>query len=276
MSTTKNTWFITGASSGLGLALTQRVLAAGDRVMATSRSGDLPLHHPSLTVLRLNPADREDCQRAVHAAHAAAGRLDVLVNNAGYGLVGATEEVSEKQVRAILDVDLLGPLWLTQAALPLMRAQGGGHIVQISSTGGVGAMPLLGTYNAAKWGLEGFTEALAGEVRSQGVRVTLVEVGSMDTCWATTGMQFSTPIPAYDELREQLFGTAVVPWPNEPGATGGGSSPEVIAEGIFNHVVAQEGPLRLVLGEDSVDQIRMVLDQRQQDYRRQPGFQTTN
>lgn len=272
MSTTK-TWLITGASSGLGLALTQRVLAAGDRVVATSRQSALPVQHPSLTVMRLDPADRDDCRRAVQEAHEAAGCLDVLVNNAGYGLVGATEEVSEEDARAILDVDLLGPLWLTQAALPLIRDQGAGHIVQISSTGGVGAMPLLGLYNAAKWGLEGFTESLAGEVSSMGVRVTLVEIGAMNTQWATSGMQFSAPVPAYNMLRERLFGTAVVPWPSEPGATGGGSSPEAIAEGILAHVTAPEGPLRLVLGEGSADQIRMVLDQRRQDYARQPGFQ---
>ena len=185
--TTANTWLITGASSGLGLALTQRVLAAGHRVVATSRQGALPVQHPSLTVLRLDPADRGECRRAVEEAHEAAGSLDVLVNNAGYGLVGAVEEVSEEQARAILDVDLLGPLWLTQAVLPLMRAQGSGHIVQISSTGGVGAMAMLGLYNAAKWGLEAFTESLAGEVRSMGVRATLVEIGAMDTQWATRG-----------------------------------------------------------------------------------------
>lgn len=270
--TSANTWLITGASSGLGLSLTRRVLAAGHRVVATSRGGTVPVEHPSLTVVRLDPAGRDECRRAVEEAHAVAGRLDVLVNNAGYGLVGATEEVSEEQARGILDVDLLGPLWLTQAALPLMRAQGSGHIVQISSTGGVGAMPMLGLYNAAKWGLEGLSEALAGEVGSLGVRVTLVEVAAMDTRWATSGMQFAAPDPAYDELRGRLFGTPVVPWPTEPGATGGGTSPEEIADGILAHVVAKEGPLRLVLGEGAADQIRAVLDQRQQDYARQPGF----
>ena len=270
--TTTKTWFITGASSGLGLSLTQRVLAAGHRVVATSRQGELPVQHPLLTVLRLDPANRSECQLVVEEAHEVTGRLDVLVNNAGYGLVGAVEEVSEEQARAILDVDFFGPLWLTQAVLPLMRAQGRGHIVQISSTGGVGAMPMLGLYNAAKWGLEAFTESLAGEVKSKGVRATLVEIGAMDTQWATSGMQFSAPLPDYDELRKQLFGTSDVPWPSEPGATGGGSSPEAIAEGILAHVNAEEGPLRLVLGEGAADQIRMVLDQRQQDYARQPGF----
>ncbi|MEV5003365.1 SDR family NAD(P)-dependent oxidoreductase [Nocardioides sp. LML1-1-1.1] len=271
--TTPDTWLITGASSGLGLALTGRALAAGHRVVATTRAGALPLSHPLLTVLHLDPADRQECRRAVEEAHRVAGGLDVVVNNAGYGLVGAVEEVGEEEARAILDVDLLGPLWVTQAVLPVMRRQGHGHIVQISSTGGVGAMPLLGLYNAAKWGLEGLAEALAGEVRSMGIRVTLVEVGAMDTRWATSGMRFSAPQPAYDELRAELFGTTTVPWPNEPGATGGGTSPDAVADGILAHVAAEDGPLRLVLGEDAAGQIRTALERRQQDYAAQPGFQ---
>lgn len=264
--TRSNTWLITGASSGLGFALTERVLAAGHHVMATSRRGALPIRHPRLTVLRLDPASREDCRDAVDAAVRATGRLDVLVNNAGYGLVGAIEEVSEAEARVIVDVDLFGPLWLTQAALPIMRRQGGGHVVQISSTGGVGAMPFLGLYNAAKWGLEGFTEALAGEVAAEGIRVTLAEIGAMDTQWATSGMRFTDPSPSYDAARERLLGTAVVPWPSEPGATGGGTPPDDIARGILAHVDADTGPLRLVLGADAAEQIATVLDGRRADY----------
>lgn len=270
--TPPTTWLITGASGGLGLALTTRALAAGHRVVATSRQGELPIEHPSLTVLRLDPADRQGCGRAVAEAHEATGSLDVVVNNAGYGLVGAVEEVDEHDTRAILDVDLLGPLWISQAALPPLRHQGHGHIVQISSTGGVGAMPMLGLYNAAKWGLEGFTEALAGEVGPMGIRVTLVEVSAMDTSWATSGMRFATPHPDYDALREQLFGTITVPWPGDPDATGGGTSPLEIADGILAHVAADEGPLRLVLGEGAAEQIRTVLDRREQDYAGQPGL----
>ncbi|HJG79684.1 MAG TPA: SDR family NAD(P)-dependent oxidoreductase [Brevibacterium senegalense] len=271
--TTSKTWLITGASGGLGLALTTRVLAAGHRVVATSRAGTVPFEHPRLTVHRLDPADRDACRRVVQEARETTGGLDVLVNNAGYGLVGALEEVSEAEARAIVDVDLFGPLWMTQAALPIMRAQESGHIVQISSTGGVGAMPLLGLYNAAKWGLEGFTEALAGEVSPLGIRTTLVEIGAMDTHWATSGMRFSAPNTAYDDLREQLFGTTTVPWPSEPGATGGGTAPDDIADGIIAHVAAESGPLRLVLGDGAADQIGAVLERRRQDYASQPGFQ---
>lgn len=142
--TTPQTWLITGASSGLGLALTRHVLAAGHHVVATTRQATLSVEHPHLTVVSLDPSDRAACVRAVAAAAAVTGRVDVLVNNAGYGLVGAIEEVTEADARAILDVDLLGPLWLSQAALPVMRRQGCGHIVQISSVGGVGAMPFFG------------------------------------------------------------------------------------------------------------------------------------
>lgn len=270
---TPHTWLITGTSSGLGLALTRRALAAGHRVVATTRSGTFPVEDPQLTVVRLDPADRAQCRRAVDEALRATGRLDVLVNNAGYGLVGAVEEVSEAEARAILDVDLLGPMWTTQAALPVMRGQGRGHIVQISSTGGVGAMPFLGLYNAAKWALEGFSEALAAEVQQMGIRVTLAEIGAMDTQWATSGMRFSQPLGDYDELREQVLGTATVPWPGEPGATGGGASPDDIARDILTHVAAGSGPLRLVLGDGAAEQITTVLDRRRQDYATQPGFQ---
>lgn len=270
---TAQTWFITGASGGLGRALTEVALEAGHHVVATTRGADLTLEHPRLTVLRLDPADRAACRRAVEDAAAVTGRLDVLVNNAGYGLVGALEEVSEDEARAILDVDLLGPLWMSQAVIPTMRAQGDGDIVQISSVGGVGAMPFLGLYNAAKWGLEGLSEAMAAEVEPMGIRVTLAEIGAMDTAWATSGMQFSAPRREYDELRLRTLGTAEVPWPSESGSTGGGAPPRAIAQGISDHLARRgAGPLRLVLGEEAAGQINAALELRQRDYAGQPGF----
>ncbi|MGB6180938.1 MAG: SDR family NAD(P)-dependent oxidoreductase [Rhodococcus sp. (in: high G+C Gram-positive bacteria)] len=267
------TWVITGASGGLGLALVKHALAAGHHVVATTRGTTLPIADPRLTVLQLDPVDAAACRRIVDDVTRITGRLDVLVNNAGYGLVGAIEEATEDEVRAIVDVDLLGPLWLTQAALPVMRAQGTGDIVQISSVGGVGAMAFFGLYNAAKWGLEGFSEALAAEVAPMGVRVTIAEIGAMDTQWATTGMQFTRPRREYDEVRIQALGTAEVPWPVDPGSTGGGTSPDAIAAMIADHLGRQGSrPLRLVLGDDAAAQIDTVLDLRQQDYATQPGF----
>ena len=179
--TTTQTWLITGASGGLGLALVRAALMAGHHVVATTRGSTMPVEDPRLTVLQLDPSDRVACRRSVQEVIRISGRIDVLVNNAGYGLVGAIEEVAEEEARAILEVDLLGPLWMTQAVLPAMRAQGSGHIVQISSVGGVGAMPFLGLYNAAKWGLEGFSEALAGEVGRFGIRVNAVAPGFVET-----------------------------------------------------------------------------------------------
>jgi NAD(P)-dependent dehydrogenase (short-subunit alcohol dehydrogenase family) len=211
---------ITGASRGLGLALVERVLGAGHRAVATTRGAAIPVEHSRLTVMQLDPSDRAACRSVVAEAARRHGRLDVLVNNAGYGLVGAIEEVSEAQARDIVDTDMFGPLWMSQAVLPHMRAQGSGHIVQISSVGGVGAMPFFGLYNAAKWGLEGFSEALAGEVDSMGIRVTIAEIGAMDTRWATGSMRFASPQGVYDDLRAATLGTAQVPWPSEPDATG--------------------------------------------------------
>ncbi len=265
--TTTQTWLITGASGGLGLALVKAALMAGHQVVATTRGPTMPVEDPRLTVLQLDPSDRVACQRSVQEAIRISGRIDVLVNNAGYGLVGAVEEVAEEEARAILEVDLLGPLWMTQAVLPAMRAQGSGHIVQISSVGGVGAMPFLGLYNAAKWGLEGFSEALAGEVGRFGIRVTIAEIGEMDTRWATSGMRFSAPLRKYGEARVQTLGTADVPWPTDPGATGGGASPDEIAQTLVDHAARQDpGPLRLVLGDDAPAQIATVLAARQRDY----------
>lgn len=271
--TEPQTWMITGAGRGLGRALVDSALAAGHRVVATTRGTDLAVEDPRLTVLHLDVTDRDACRRAIEQAAGAHGRLDVLINNAGYGLVGAVEEAAADEARAILDTDLLGPLWLSQAALPVMRAQGSGHIVQISSVGGVGAMPLFGLYNAAKWGLEGFSEAMAGEVARFGVRVTLAEIGAMDTEWATGSMRFSAPLDAYDGVRTDTLGTAEVPWPVEPGATGGGTAPRDIADRIVEHVADPgPGPLRLVLGDDAPAQIATVLDARARDYSSQEHY----
>lgn len=272
-----NIWFITGASRGLGKALVQQALRAGHRVVAATRDGTAPVEHDRLSVCRLDVRDAPACRRAVRDVVVQHGAIDVLVNNAGYGLVGAIEEIEEKQARAVVDVDLFGALWLTQAVLPAMRERRSGHILQISSVGGVGAMPFFGLYNAAKWGLEGFSEALAGEVREFGIAVTLAEIGAMDTQWATGSMQFSAPIAAYDAVREQVLGTATVPWPSEPEATGGGADPADIAHALVRHVDGSDagGRLRLLLGSDAPGQVATVLRQRCAEYRRDPGFQAT-
>jgi NAD(P)-dependent dehydrogenase (short-subunit alcohol dehydrogenase family) len=180
------TWLITGTSRGFGRRWTQAVLERGDRVAATARNPDslndlVERFGDRILPLRLDVTDRAADFAAVKAAHAHFGQLDVIINNAGYGLFGAIEEVSEAEARAQIEANLFGALWVTQAALPYLRSQGSGHILLVSSLGGIGAFPLLGLYNASKWGLEGFSEALSQEVMPFGIKVTIIEPGGFST-----------------------------------------------------------------------------------------------
>ena len=167
------TWFITGASRGFGRVWTTAALERGDRVAATARDTTtltelVARFGDALLPIQLDVTDRAAGIAAVQTAHHRFGRLDVVVNNAGYGHFGAVEETTDDEARAQLETNFFGALWITQAAIPLLHEQGSGHIVQVSSIGGVTAFPNLGVYNASKWALEGLTEALAGEGR--GVR----------------------------------------------------------------------------------------------------------
>jgi NAD(P)-dependent dehydrogenase (short-subunit alcohol dehydrogenase family) len=266
------TWFITGANRGLGRALTVAALDIGHAVFATVRGEHSLPESERLHVQTLDVRIRDDARQAVARAVDRFGRVDVLVNNAGYGLIGAIEEVTEAEARAIMDTDLFGPVWLSQAAVPVMREQGAGHIVQISTTGAVGSMPTLGMYNAAKWALEGFSEALSAEVAGFGIRVTLAELGETDTEWATASLRFSTPIPAYDTLRTGLFGSAEVPWP-QTGGTGGGTPAADAAAAILRHVAdPSDTRLRLLVGDDAPGQVVAALNARRADYARDARF----
>lgn len=267
------TWMITGGNRGLGRALTLAALEAGHEVVATVRGEHTLPEHERLTVHTLDVRDRQAARETVEAVAERLGRLDVLVNNAGYGLIGAIEEVSEDEARLILDTNLLGPLWLSQSAIPIMRRQGAGHIVQISTIGAVGTMPTLGLYNTSKWGLEAFSEALAAEVRQFGIRVSLIEPGSLDTDWAGGSMRFSSSNSAYDDLRTELFGTAEVPWPQ--GEPMGGTSPADAATAILAHIASQDDHrLRVLIGNDAPEQVRAALELRHQDYAQDPRFPT--
>ncbi|MBP2385861.1 SDR family NAD(P)-dependent oxidoreductase [Paeniglutamicibacter kerguelensis] len=271
--TSRQTWMITGANRGLGRALTLAALEAGHAVVATVRGAHSLPKHERLFVQQLDVRDRLGAFAAVAQAVARFGRLDVLVNNAGYGLIGAVEEATEEEARAILDTDLFGPLWLSQAAIPVMRDQGSGHIVQISTVGAVGTIPTLGLYNSAKWGLEGFSEAMAAEVGRFGIRVTLAEPGAIDTDWAGGSMRFSSPLAAYDGLRTELFGTATVPWPSAEAA--GGTSPADVAAAILAHVGEDGDPrLRLLIGDDAPGQVEAALKLRHEDYKRDHRFRS--
>ncbi len=177
-----------------------------------------------------------------------------MLNNAGYGQLGALEELSEADGRAQIETNLFGALWVTQAALPILRAQGSGHILAVSSVGGVAAFPTVGMYHASKWGLEGLMDALSQEVAALGIKVTLIEPGGYATDFADPrSIKASAPISAYNPVREQLFAAF---------ASESMGDPEATSEAIFKVVDAAEPPLRILLGATAVPMLRKVYEDR--------------
>lgn len=241
------TWLITGANRGLGRVFATAALKRGDKVAATSRSlaglDDLVADYGDRIVpLQLDVTDRSACVSVVATAAERLGRLDVVVNNAGYGLFGMVEEVSEKQMRDQMEVNYFGLFNMTQAVLPLLRDQGFGHIVQISTVGGVMTFPGLGAYHASKWAVEGLTDALAQEVAGFGIKVSLVEPGPYMTDWAGNSASHAQPIPAYDGLRNAMQERQA----QMPPAVYG--EPEAAGPAMLKLVDADNPPLRLFLG----------------------------
>lgn len=196
-------WFITGSSRGLGRSLTQAVLAKGDRVAATARNPEqlkdlTATYGDQILPIQLDVTDNAQIQAAVAKAITHFGRIDVLVNNAGFGITGAAEAYTEEQVRSQLETNLYAPIAITRAVLPYMRQQRSGRILQISSIGGrVGNLGLT-MYQAAKFGLSGFTEALAKEVAPLGIFVTSVEPGGFRTDWGGTSMTYAPKVEGYE------------------------------------------------------------------------------
>ena len=244
---TNKTWFITGTSRGFGRDWTVAALERGDRVAATARDvgrlKDLEEKYGDrVLAIPLDVTDRRACFAAVDRAHAAFGRLDVIVNNAGYGLFGMIEEIAEDEARAQLETNVFGALWVTQAALPHLRAQRSGHILQVSSIGGIVAFPGLGLYHASKWALEGFSQALAGEVAGSGIHVTLIEPGGYETDWSGSSAVRAKANPAYDSVKEQMT-------ERRRSMIGKRGDPKASAKAILKVVDAPEPPLRIFLGE---------------------------
>ena len=203
---TAKVWFITGASKGFGREWAIAALERGDSVAATARDTSTLIDLEEefgerVLAIQLDVTDRAAAFDAVRAAHQQFGRLDVIVNNAGYGQFGFVEELSEADARDQIETNLFGALWVTQAALPFLRKQGSGHILQVSSIGGVTAFPGIGMYHASKWALEGLSQALAGEVAGFGIKVTLIEPTGYSTDWAGPSSRTATPLKAYDEFR---------------------------------------------------------------------------
>ncbi|UMG93268.1 SDR family oxidoreductase [Nocardioides sp. TF02-7] len=243
---TAKTWFITGASRGFGREWTVAALERGDRVAATARDtgslADLAERFgDALLPLRLDVTDRTACFATVQEAHRRLGRLDVVVNNAGYGQFGMVEELTEEELRAQLETNVLGAFWVTQAALPLLREQRSGHLLQVSSVGGITAYANLGAYHASKWALEGFSQALAQEVAGHGIHVTLVEPGGFATDWSGASARHATPLPAYDGVREEAR-------QRRARRTVGPGDPRASARAVLAVVDAERPPLRVFLG----------------------------
>ncbi len=257
------TWFITGVNTGLGRALTQQALKRGDRVAGTARKpeqlGDLKAKHgDSLWLTNLDVTDTPAIRSAVDRAFQHFGRIDVVVSNAGYGLFGAAEEVTDEQIRHQIDTNLIGSIQVIRAALPHLRAQGGGRVLQVSSTGGQFAFPSFSLYHATKWGIEGFVESLAQEVAPFGIECTIVEPGATGTNFAagmisppTMEVYESTPV---GDVRQAVRDNAF-PIP--------GDATKVVAAMIAS-VDLTPAPLRLSLGSDTYTLIRGVLQQRLQ------------
>lgn len=255
------TWLVTGVNRGLGRSLIETILDRGDRVAGTARRpeelADLQAKHGDhLWLASLDVTDASAIRKTVDAAFAAAGRIDFVVSNAGYSLVGAAEEVGDDAIEHIVDTNLIGSIQLARAVLPHLREQGGGRFIQISSSAGQTAIPGVSIYVATKWGIEGFIEALSMEVASFGIETTLVEPGGIRTGFASNSVG-SSDIAAYEDTPVAAVKALIASgFPEAPG------DPAKMAKAIVDSVDLSPAPKRLALGGDAYEGIRDALTQR--------------
>lgn len=252
-------WFITGASRGFGRVWTEAALKRGDKVAATARNvesiADLKEKYGNnVLTLELDVTKPGQAKSAVDAAHAHFGKLDVILNNAGYSLVGTIEEASADDIRALYETNILGTVSVIQAALPLLRQQGKGHILGVSSGLGHLAYPLIGYYCSSKWAFEAIHESLATEIKQFGIDVTIIEPGAYATEFGSqASIKFAASQPVYDDLRNQII---------ERLRSMEQGNPEATPEAIFKVVDAGEPPLRLFLGKHNLPEISAVYSNR--------------
>jgi NAD(P)-dependent dehydrogenase (short-subunit alcohol dehydrogenase family) len=244
---TGKVWFITGTSRGFGREWAIGALERGDQLAATARNiatlDDLKeKYSDALLPIQLDVTDRDADFAAVARAHDHFGRLDIVVNNAGYGQFGFIEELSEQEARDQIETNLFGALWVTQAALPYLRAQRSGHIIQVSSIGGISAFPNVGIYNASKWALEGFSQALSQEVAPFGIHVTLIEPGGFSTDWGGSSAKRATRLPDYAQIHEEADRL-------RSQRTAKQGDPAASTAAILKVVDAENPPLRVFFGE---------------------------
>jgi len=249
----KRTWLITGVSSGFGRHLTEQLLQRGDTVAGTVRDpekvSDLIKNYPrTFQAEVLDMTDSPAVREVVERSFARLGRIDVIISNAGYGLFGAAEELTDNQVEHIIATNLAGPIQLIRAALPHLRAQGGGRVIQISSYGGQVAYPGNSMYHATKWGIEGFVESVAQEVASFGIGMTIVEPGGARTEFRYGGAQVANLTPVYDQTPAHAFLRMLDP---KNGLAPG--DPARMAARIIESVDVEPAPLRMVLGSQALE-----------------------
>ena len=252
------TIFITGASRGFGRIWAEAFLKRGDKVVATARNletlNDLKKEYGDAVLpIQLDVNNRAQSFAAIKKAKQHFGKLDVVINNAGYGLFGSVEETTEKEARDQIETNVFGLLWITQAAIPVMREQGSGHIIQVSSALGVATLPVLGLYNASKWAVEGLSETLATEVKGFGINVSIVEPNGFATDWGGASAIHTQPMKEYDAVKAAF----------QAGMTEDSfGKPEATAAAVLQLVDSPNPPLRLFLGKVALPWIKQVYTER--------------
>jgi NADP-dependent 3-hydroxy acid dehydrogenase YdfG len=258
-SSVNKVWFITGASRGFGRVWTDAALRRGDKVAATARMlasiADLKEKYgANVLTLELDVTNPDQVKTAVAQAHGYFGRLDIVLNNAGYSLVGTIEEASADEVRALYETNIFGTLAVIQAALPLLRKQGGGHILGTSSGLGHVTMPVIGYYCSSKWAFEAIHESLAAEVKPFGIKVTIIEPGAYATEFGSQdSLKFAAGLDIYADFKTQFFGGLKDLERGDPNAT---------PEAIFKIVDAENPPLRFNLGSHNLPGVRAAYAER--------------
>ncbi len=255
-------WFITGVSSGFGRALADQLLKRGDRVVGTVRDTGkvadlLERYRETFRAEVLDVTDTAAIREVVERSSVQLGRIDVVISNAGYGLFGAAEELTDKQIDHMIATNLVGSIQLIRAVLPHLRAQGGGRIIQISSYGGQVAFPGNSMYHATKWGIEGFVESVAQEVASFGIGMTIVEPGGARTEFRYGSAQVAKLMPIYDETPAHSFLRMLDP---KNGLAPG--DPARMAARIIESVDVEPAPLRMVLGSQALESTLATLRKR--------------
>lgn len=252
-------WFITGTSRGFGRVWTEAALKRGDKVAATARNVESisdfkNKYGDNVLILPLDVTQSDQVQNAVKTAHEYFGRLDIVINNAGYSLVGTVEEAKADEIRALYETNILGPVSVIQAVLPILRKQGFGHILGTSSSLGHYVVPLIGYYCSSKWAFEAIYESLAVEVKPFGINVSIVEPGAYATEFGSeNSLKFSENFPQYESLRNMVFGNM--------GKLERGN-PEATAKAVLKLVDSEQPPLRMFLGSNNLDEIRQTYSDR--------------